>query len=150
VKTVKLCTLFLALPTVWSATLSHDYNLTSSLNDLVGSVALVSDGGSVTGAGYTFAAQQGLNLSNALLNSGDYSILIDFSFSTLSGFRKILDFKNQASDDGLYNFEYSPELLQLRHWTYRCFHSGHAGSPGLNARCRHQRGDRLCQRRIRD
>lgn len=102
-KPISLCTLFLALPTVWGATITHDYNLTNSLNDLVGSTPLNSDGGSITGAGYAFGAQQGLNVSSALSNAGNYSILMDFSFQDLSGYRKILDFKNLASDNGLYN-----------------------------------------------
>jgi hypothetical protein len=94
--------LFLALP-LSGATLTHDYNLTSSLNDLVGSAPLNGDGGAVTALGYSFLAQQGLNVSSVLTNVGDYSILMDFSFQDLSNFRKILDFKNLASDDGLYN-----------------------------------------------
>jgi hypothetical protein len=36
VKIVSLSALFVALPAVWSATLTHDYNLTDSLNDLIG------------------------------------------------------------------------------------------------------------------
>ena len=102
-KTVSLCSLLLALPSAWGATITHDYNLTNSLNDLVGSTPLNSDGGSVTGAGYAFGADQGLNVSSALSNAGNYSILMDFSFQVLSGYRKILDFKNLASDNGLYN-----------------------------------------------
>jgi hypothetical protein len=103
VKTLSLCTLFLAIPSVWASTLTHDYDLTNSLNDLIGTTPLNSDGGSVTAAGYSFAADQGLNVSSALSNIGDYSLLIDFSFQDLSGFRKILDYKNLASDNGVYN-----------------------------------------------
>jgi hypothetical protein len=103
-KAVALCTFLVALPTVWGATLSHDYDLTNSLNDLIGSTPLISDGGSiVAGTGYVFGAQHGLNVSMALSDPGNYSILMDFSFDTLSGYRKILDFKNHASDNGLYN-----------------------------------------------
>jgi hypothetical protein len=103
VKTALLCSLFLALPAAQAANLIHSYDLTSSLTDLVGSAALNSDGGSITGAGYVFSAQQGLNVDSALPDAGNYSILMDFSFQVLSGYRKILDFKNQASDNGLYN-----------------------------------------------
>jgi len=104
-KTKSLFLLVLAAPlaSVWGATLTHDYDLTNSLNDLIGSTPLVSDGGTISAAGYTFGADQGLNVSSVLSNVGDYSIVMDFSFDTLSGYRKILDFKNQASDDGLYN-----------------------------------------------
>jgi hypothetical protein len=95
--------LFLALPSVWGSTLSHDYNLTNSLSDLIGSTPLNGDGGSITAAGYSFAAQQGLNVSSALSNVGDYSLLMDFSFQSLSGYKKIVDYKNLASDNGVYN-----------------------------------------------
>ncbi len=94
-KTAIISAFFLAVPATWAATLSHDYNLTSA--------ALNSDGGSVTASGYSFGADQGLNVSSFLSNTGDYSILIDFSFTDLSGYRKILDFQNLASDNGLYN-----------------------------------------------
>jgi hypothetical protein len=96
--------LFVALP-LSGATLTHDYNLTSSLNDLIGSTPLNSDGGAVTALGYSFLANQGLNVSSVLTKTGDYSILIDFSFQDLSGYRKILDFKDLTSDDGLYNLD---------------------------------------------
>ena len=102
-KTISLCALLLAAPAVWGATLTHDYDLTSSLNDQVGSTALVSLGGSISGSGYTFAANQGLNLSSVLSDVGNYSILMDFSFQSLSGYRKILDFQNLTSDTGVYN-----------------------------------------------
>ncbi len=36
-------------------------------------------------------------------DTGDYSILIDLSLSDLTGYKKIIDFQNLASDDGVYN-----------------------------------------------
>jgi hypothetical protein len=38
-----------------------------------------------------------------LTDVADYSFLMDFSFQDLAGFRKILDYKNLASDNGVYN-----------------------------------------------
>ena len=102
-KTASLYALFLALPTAWGASLTHDYDLTNSLNDLIGSASLISDGGTISAAGYAFGANQGLNVSSALTDTGNYSLLIDFNFQDLSGYRKILDFKNLASDNGVYN-----------------------------------------------
>lgn len=99
---VFVSTMFCAL-TASGATLTHDYNLTGSLNDLVGSVALVGDGGSVGATGYTFAANQGLHVSSALANILDYSLLIDFSFQSLTEYRKIVDLADRGSDAGLYN-----------------------------------------------
>src|SRR5271165_6304635 len=81
------------LVTASAATLTHNYDLTSSLNDTLWGPPLVSDGGTLSASGYTFGANQGLSLSSALTDAGNYSILMDFSFSTLTGYRKILDFK---------------------------------------------------------
>ena len=97
--------------TASGATLVDNYVLSSSLNDTLGGPSLVADGGTQSATGYSFAANQGLNLSSALSNSGDYSILMDFSFSSLTGFRKILDFQNRASDNGLYNLNGSLDFF---------------------------------------
>jgi len=105
-------TLFCAL-TASGATLSHDYDLTSSLNDQVGSLALVGDGGSVSATGYAFAANNGLHVSSALSSILDYSLLIDFSFTTVSGFRKVVDFADRGSDTGLYNLSGSLDFFPV-------------------------------------
>ena len=83
-------------------TLIHDYQLNGTLADALGGPALVDAGGTLGGTGYTFAANQGLSLSNGLAGNGNYSIEMSFSFSTIGGYRKILDFKDRASDNGLY------------------------------------------------
>jgi hypothetical protein len=44
-----------------------------------------------------------LSLSNALSDAANYSIETVFNFSSLSGYRKIIDFKDLSSDTGLYN-----------------------------------------------
>ena len=54
---------------------------------------------------YSFGPNQGLALSNGLLNNADYSIEMIFNFSTLTGFRKVIDFKDRVSDRGLYNLD---------------------------------------------
>lgn len=102
-KTAFLGSLSVLVMTASGATLTDNYVLSSSLNDTLGGPSLVADGGTQSATGYSFAANQGLNLSSALSNSGDYSILMDFSYSTLTGYRKILDFQNRTSDNGLYN-----------------------------------------------
>src|SRR5713101_4753955 len=112
-KTARLVSLSVLVMTASGATLTHNYVLSSSLSDTLGGPSLVADGGTQSGTGYTFAANQGLNLSSALSNSGDYSILMDFSFSTLTGFRKILDFQNRVSDAGLYNLNTSLDFFPV-------------------------------------
>ena len=83
--------------------LIHEYSLDGTLADSLGGPSLVANGGTLNPTDYSFAPNQGLILSNALPNPAEYSILLDFSFSALSGYRRILDFKNRASDTGLYN-----------------------------------------------
>lgn len=85
------------------ADIIHDYDLNGSFADNLGGPALVPNGGTLNATNYSFAPNQGLSLTNALPNTAVYSILTDFSFTTTSGFRKIIDFKNLSSDNGLYN-----------------------------------------------
>jgi hypothetical protein len=96
--------LTMAAPTY--AGLVHNYDLAGSLADSLGGPSLVANGGTVNASDYSFGPAQGLTLSNAsLANPGTYSVLIDFSFDDLTGWRRILDFKNLQSDTGLYNLD---------------------------------------------
>jgi hypothetical protein len=112
-KTALLALLSGLLMTASGATLTHNYVLSNSLSDTLGGPSLVADGGTQSATGYSFGANQGLNLSSALSNSGDYSILMDFSFTDLAGFRKILDFQDRTSDNGLYNLTAALEFFPV-------------------------------------
>ncbi len=81
----------------------HNYELDGSFADSLGGPALVPAGGTLNPTDYSFGANQGLTLTNALPTPANYSILVDFSLSTLNGYRRILDFKNSTSDTGLYD-----------------------------------------------
>lgn len=81
---------------------AHVYTLNNTYADANGGPSLTPSGGTLSASGYTFAPNQGLSLSNALANGGNYSIDLTFSLTDLSGYRKLLDFKNLGSDDGLY------------------------------------------------
>jgi hypothetical protein len=89
------------------------YELNGSFADSNGGPSLVPNGGtlgpdSVTGLrqGYTFGANTGLSLSGTGISDA-YSIDIRFYFddvnASINTFQKILDFKNRASDSGLYS-----------------------------------------------
>ena len=84
------------------ASVIHDYGLNGSLSDALGGPALVSNGGTLGATGYTFGANQGPTLSNGFTNNANYSVEMKFSFDQTAGFRKIIDFKNRTSDNGLY------------------------------------------------
>ena len=86
-----------------SGALTHEYSLDGTFADSLGGPSLLPNGGVLNPTDYSFDPNQGLTLSNALTNPAEYSILLDFSFSILNGYRRILDFKNRASDTGLYN-----------------------------------------------
>ena len=96
----------LLMPAHASAVLIHEYTLNGTFADSLGGPALTEfvPGSGVLGpADYAFAQNKGLDLQNALPDPGNYSILMDFSFDTISGYRRILDFKNRTSDGGFYN-----------------------------------------------
>lgn len=96
-----------ALPALAVPMATHDYELAGTLADADGGPSLMQLGGGTLGTagmpGFTFGANQGLTLSGAINASGPYSIELTFDFDAVSGFRKIVDFKNRASDNGLYN-----------------------------------------------
>ncbi len=52
--------------------------------------------------GFSFLAGQGLQLTGGSFDRSSYDIEISFSFSNVSGYRKVIDFKNRIADSGLY------------------------------------------------
>ena len=97
----------LALDAGSVTTPTHVYELNNSLADANGGPALVPNGGTLTATGYDFEPDQGLSLSNALIDPADYTIKIAFSFdgyATGSTWQSIINFKNLGSDDGLYSY----------------------------------------------
>lgn len=89
-------------PTAAGVSLSHDYELIGNLNDSTGGPALTSGGGSISTSGYSFAAGKGPSLSLAAINPASYSIEMRVKLSNISGYNKLIDFKNRVSDLGLY------------------------------------------------
>ena len=86
---------------------THVYTLNNTFADTNGGPSLVSNGGTLSASGYTFGKNLGLSLAN-VTNGTDYSITTTFSFSDLTSgntYKKILDFQNLASDDGLYIYQ---------------------------------------------
>lgn len=102
-KAIPFCSLLLILPALPASTLTHSYDLTTSLNDVIGSATLNADGRTITRSGYVFAVDRGLNASSALTSTTNDSLLVDVSFSALNRYRKILHFKNLTSDNGVSN-----------------------------------------------
>jgi len=91
-----------------SASLVHDYELNNSLADALGGPSLVNNGATLGANGLTFGANQGPSLSNALSNTGVYSIQIGVSIDSIigdrnNGYVKLIDFNDRTSDLGFYN-----------------------------------------------
>jgi hypothetical protein len=82
------------------------YDLNGSLAESAGGPSLVSYGGTLDTTGYYFGQNKGLSLSGT--GAFDvYSIDIKFYFddinASLDGYQRIIDFKNRATDQGLYS-----------------------------------------------
>lgn len=88
-----------------SATLIHEYRLDGTFADQLGGPSLVSTGGVLGPLGYNFAAGHTLSVAGALANTGHYAIEMFFSLDETNDYRKLIDFQNLTSDDGLYNID---------------------------------------------
>jgi len=89
-------------PTAFALEPAHVYQLNGNLEDDLAGPDLVASGGTLSGTSYSFAAGQGLALSGALNDPGIYSIELAFSYSDLDYWRKIIDFKDLTSNNGVY------------------------------------------------
>jgi len=84
-----------------SADLIRDYELNGSLADSASSgIDITNNGGALGATGITFGANQGPTVTGFDLSV--YTIVTSFDLTSVNGFRKLIDFKNGASDDGLY------------------------------------------------
>jgi hypothetical protein len=87
-----------------NAGIIKSYDFDSSLTDTLGNgVDLTASGGAVSAGRYSFTNNQGLRLTSALSSTTDYGIEIKFQMNdSLSGYNKLIDFQDLASDLGLY------------------------------------------------
>jgi hypothetical protein len=97
-------------PVALAQTPTHYYNFNNSLADGNAGPSLGSDGGTLLANGYSFGQNQGLTLSGVFGAATDYSVAMQFYFADVTGYRKILDFKDRSSDDGFYNYSSSPQF----------------------------------------
>ncbi len=100
----KLLAAFVGVCAAWAVqaqTPTHHYRLDGSYADDLGGPSLTPLGGTLGSTGYAFGADQGLTV-DGVVNEAVYTIDLAFSFDELSGYRRIIDFQNQASDTGLY------------------------------------------------
>jgi hypothetical protein len=83
--------------------LTSNYEFNNNFQDTLGSGPnLVAFGAGAFNAGsYSFGPQQGLQLVSPF-TSGDYRIEFDATFTNLTAWDKLIDFKNLTSDNGLY------------------------------------------------
>ncbi len=81
--------------------LIHDYELNGSYIDALGGNPMVPNGGTLSATEYVFGPDQGPNVSG-VIDPETYCIEMRFTPLFITGWRKILDFKNLGSDKGLY------------------------------------------------
>jgi hypothetical protein len=98
------CCLLMADSAVAGPIVTHIYDLDGTYADALGGPALTPNGGTLGASGYTFGFGEGPSLGG-VVNPADYSIELLFRIDDHSGFRKIVDFKDLASDFGLYNLD---------------------------------------------
>jgi len=79
----------------------HRYQLAGTYADDLGGPALTGKGGTLGSGGYRFVANQGLELADAM-PVDIYTVDVRFAFDLVDGYRKLLDFKALATDEGLY------------------------------------------------
>lgn len=87
-----------------NAALLKSYDFNGNYADTLGNgVNLVASGGSLNAGRYDFAANQGLRLTSALPSTTNYAIEMRLRVSdNTSGYNKLIDFQDLASDLGLY------------------------------------------------
>lgn len=83
-----------------NAELIHQYRLNNSLLDDFGGPSLVANGGSFTADRYVFGANQGLTLNENLGSA--YTIDFVYNFSNQTSYRKLIDYRNRTTDNGVY------------------------------------------------
>jgi hypothetical protein len=91
---------------------THLYELNNSYADSLGGPALIDFGGTLGATSYSFGANQGLAVDNAV-GVGAYTIDTSFVFSSTSGYRRIVDFKGGASDTGLYELSTALDFYNI-------------------------------------
>ncbi len=91
------------ISTAKAQTAQRIYELNNSFAETNGGTAMVTGGGTLGSTGYTFAAGQGPSVSNALANTGEYSIEMVFRIDDVSGYKNLINFNNRANDISIYN-----------------------------------------------
>lgn len=82
-----------------------DFRLDGSLdNQAGGPLTLTSNGGTLGATGINFGVNQGPTISG-LSSPADFSIEFRFSFDTLGGYRKLVDFLDLTADAGVYAYD---------------------------------------------
>jgi len=84
-----------------AATLTHLWTLDGTNADSAGSTPITFNEPGSGPTGFYFGSNLGLSAYGAMPTSG-YSIDMTFDFDDVSGYNKVVDFKNKASDTGLY------------------------------------------------
>lgn len=99
------CSAVLVSPAEAGFVKSYDFN--GNLSDTLGNgLDLISGGGTVSGGRYHFGLNEGLTLNSAVTDTSNYAIEFRLRLDdNVAGYKKLVDFQELNSDDGLYVFE---------------------------------------------
>ncbi len=103
--------LALAAASASAQTATHVYDLNGSFADALGGPSMLGQGGTLGATGYAFGTNQGPTLAGAI-GADQYSIEMYFQIDATTGYRSLIDFKNHANDNGLYNLDRDIVLYQ--------------------------------------
>lgn len=109
----------------------HQYHLDGTYQDDYGGPDLVPAGGGFVADGYHFEANQGLSVTGAV-PAEVYTVDLVFSYDAYSGWHKVLDFKDLATDEGYYTYEDHSQFVVVAGSTFA------DGPPGLLANTLYQ------------
>jgi hypothetical protein len=111
------------------ATLTHDYEFNGNFHDSLGGPDITNQGGTLDPVkGFSWTARNGLSLSGGVSDPANYSILVHFKFTEITGgWRKIIDPKNLTIDVGLYiepgnKLQFYPEVTGTTIFTTNTMH----------------------------
>ena len=101
----------LALPVLQLQAQQHIYNLNGSFADVYGGPSLSPIGSGVLAAnGYTFGFNEGLSLTGVVVGP-TYTIAMRSRFDDVTNFRRMVDYKNRTTDNGVYNYSGTVEFF---------------------------------------
>jgi hypothetical protein len=95
----------------------HQYRFAGNYKDDYGGPPLVGFGGTFGAGGYEFAPDEGLIATGVVPRT--YTIDLEFAFDTVDSWRKIIDFRDLSTDEGLYVYDTCLQFVVVSGTTFQ-------------------------------